>query len=113
MMGNFSFGDYFKKEAIAFAWNFLTKEMYLPADKLHASVFETDDESYDIWTTDITLPKERVHRLGASENFWQMGDTGPCGPCTELYIDRGLEFGCGKKPVYLDANVIDFWKFGT
>lgn len=94
MMGNFSFGDYFKKDAIEFAWDFLTKEMHLPTDKLHASVFTNDDEAYAIWHTTIGLPTERIHRLGAKDNFWQMGDTGPCGPCTEIYIDRGTQHGC-------------------
>lgn len=94
MMGNFSFNDYFKKEAIQFAWDFLTKEVQLPTEKLHVSVFETDDESYDIWRDLIKVPTERIHRLGAAENFWQMGDTGPCGPCTEIHIDRGATFGC-------------------
>jgi len=97
MMGNFSFGDYFKKDAIKFAWDFLTKDLKIPAEKLHVSVFETDDESYNIWKDVIGLPPERIHRLGAEENFWQMGDVGPCGPCTEIYIDRGPEYGCGKK----------------
>lgn len=94
MMGNFSFGDYFKKEAIHFAWNFLTKEMNLPVGKLHATVYKTDDEAYDIWHKEIGIPANRMHRLGEAENFWQMGDTGPCGPCTEIHIDRGPEFGC-------------------
>jgi alanyl-tRNA synthetase len=94
MMGNFSFGDYFKKDAIHFAWDFLTKELALSAEKLHASVYKTDDESYDIWHKEIGIPQERMHRLGEKENFWQMGDTGPCGPCTEIHIDRGPEFGC-------------------
>lgn len=94
MMGNFSFGDYFKKEAIEFAWEFLTKDMKLPIDKLHTSVFYSDDESFNIWHEVIGVPKEKIHRLGAEENFWQMGDTGPCGPCTEIHIDRGPEFGC-------------------
>lgn len=89
MMGNFSFGDYFKEDAIRFAWDFLTKEMNLPIEKLHATVFETDQEAYDIWEKQIGIPKERIHRLGAKDNFWQMGDTGPCGPCTEIHIDRG------------------------
>ncbi|MCK5632177.1 alanine--tRNA ligase [bacterium] len=97
MMGNFSFGDYFKKEAIQFAWDFLTKEMGLPVEKLHVSVFTTDDQSYDLWHNMIGLPKEKIHRLGASENFWQMGDTGPCGPCTEIHLDHGDHLGCGKK----------------
>lgn len=93
MMGNFSFGDYFKKEAIQFAWSFLTQEMNLPVEKMHATVFETDDESYAIWRDSIKLPTDRIHRLGKEHNFWQMGETGPCGPCTEIYIDRGQEHG--------------------
>lgn len=93
MMGNFSFGDYFKKEAIQYAWNFLTKEIKLDANKLHASVFQDDDESYVLWQNSINLPTDRIHRLAAEHNFWQMGDTGPCGPCTEIYIDRGAEYG--------------------
>lgn len=94
MMGNFSFGDYFKKDAIHFAWDFLTKEMHLPVEKLHATVYKTDDESYDIWHKEIGIPQDRMHRLGEKENFWQMGDTGPCGPCTEIHIDRGPSFDC-------------------
>lgn len=93
MMGNFSFGDYFKKDAIEFAWEFLTEHIGLPKEKLHATVFETDDEAYDIWHTVIGLPHEKIHRLGASTNFWQMADVGPCGPCTEIFIDRGLKYG--------------------
>lgn len=96
MMGNFSFGDYFKKEAIEWAWEFLTKQMEMPIEKMHASVYETDDESFDIWHTVIGLPKEKIHRLGKEENFWQMGDVGPCGPCSEIFIDRGPEFGCSE-----------------
>jgi alanyl-tRNA synthetase len=94
MMGNFSFGDYFKKEAIEYAWDFLTKEMKLPVEKLHATVYKTDDESYDLWHKTIGIPASRMHRLGEEDNFWQMGDTGPCGPCTEIHIDRGPKFGC-------------------
>lgn len=94
MMGNFSFGDYFKNEAIVYAWEFLTKEMHLPIEKLHATVYKTDDEAYDIWHKKIGVPQERMHRLGEKDNFWQMGDTGPCGPCTEIHLDRGAEFGC-------------------
>lgn len=97
MMGNFSFGDYFKKEAIQYAWEFLTQEMNFDSSVMHATVFREDDESYNIWHTVIGLPQERVHRLGEADNFWQMGDTGPCGPCTEIYIDRGPSIGCGKK----------------
>jgi len=97
MMGNFSFGDYFKKEAIQFAWDFLTSDLQLPKDKLYASVYLEDDEAYDIWEKQIGLPKERIVRLGTADNFWQMGDIGPCGPCTEIYIDRGDTFSCGGK----------------
>jgi alanyl-tRNA synthetase len=97
MMGNFSFGDYFKKEAIHYAWEFLTKEVKLPIDKLYVTVFETDDESYDIWHQIIGVPKEKIYRCGHADNFWQMGDIGPCGPCTEIFIDRGPDFGCGDK----------------
>jgi len=94
MMGNFSFGDYFKKEAIRYAWDFLTLEVGLPADTLYASVYLADDEAYEIWHREIGLPENRIIRLGAADNFWQMGDTGPCGPCTEIYVDRGAEHGC-------------------
>lgn len=97
MMGNFSFGDYFKKEAIEFAWEFLTQEMLLSPDRLVVSVFEKDDESYDLWHTHMRVPREKIYRLGTSENFWQMGETGPCGPCTEIHIDRGASVGCRRK----------------
>jgi alanyl-tRNA synthetase len=100
MMGNFSFGDYFKKEAIPFAWNFLTQEMALDVSKLSVSVYHSDEEAFAIWRDDIGLPEEKIFRLGA-DNFWQMGDVGPCGPCTEIFFDRGPEFGCGK----IDCNV--------
>lgn len=93
MMGNFSFGDYFKKKAIEYAWDFLTKEMGFPIEKMHVSVHTSDDEAYDIWLKDMKIPKEKIHRLG-EDNFWQMGDVGPCGPCTELFVDRGAAFGC-------------------
>lgn len=95
MMGNFSFGDYFKKDAIPFAWNFLTQDMGLDKAKLYVSVYLTDDEAYAIWRDDIKISEDRIFRLGA-DNFWQMGDVGPCGPCTEIFFDRGPEFGCGK-----------------
>jgi alanyl-tRNA synthetase len=94
MMGNFSFGDYFKKEAIVFAWDFLTKELALSTEALHATVYTNDDEAYAIWQHDIGLPIHKIHRLGEAENFWQMGDLGPCGPCTEIHLDRGPAFGC-------------------
>lgn len=97
MMGNFSFGDYFKKEAIEFAWEFLTKELQIPTDHLYATVFETDDESYELWHNTIGLPADKIYRLGKESNFWQMGDLGPCGPCTEIFIDQGPSFGCADK----------------
>ncbi len=98
MMGNFSFGDYFKKEAIKFAWEFLTIELKLPKERLYASVFRDDQESYDIWLKEIGLSADHIVRLGEKDNFWQMGDTGPCGPCTEIYIDlekNGCDKPCG------------------
>lgn len=97
MLGNFSFGDYFKQDAIRYAWDFLTKDMGLDAQKLYASVYRFDDEAYRIWHTEIGLPEERIVRLGEADNFWQMGDVGPCGPCTEIYLDRGIVYGCGSK----------------
>lgn len=87
MMGNFSFGDYFKKEAIPFAWNFLTKELGLNSEEMYVSVFREDQESYDIWNKDMKVPAHRIFRFDEKDNFWQMGDTGPCGPCTEMYVD--------------------------
>ena len=93
MMGNFSFGDYFKKEAVHYAWDFLTKEAGLDSQKLYVSIFETDEEAYAIWADDIKVPAHRIYRLGAKDNFWQMGDVGPCGPCTEIYVDRGPAYG--------------------
>jgi len=102
MLGNFSFGDYFKKEAIAFAWELLTEVYKLPKDKLYVTVYAEDDEAYDIWTQGIGLATERVIRIGdnkgaryASDNFWMMGDTGPCGPCTEIFYDHGPEIPGG------------------
>ncbi|MDR2199562.1 MAG: alanine--tRNA ligase [Deltaproteobacteria bacterium] len=96
MLGNFSFGDYFKKEAVIFAWELLTEGFKLPADKLYATVYQDDDEAFSLWEKEIGLPAERVSRLGEKDNFWAMGDTGPCGPCSEILIDQGPELGCGK-----------------
>ena len=96
MLGNFSFGDYFKEKAIEFAWNLLTNGYGLPADKLYASVFLDDDEAYGLWHRMIGLPEDRIVRLGEKDNFWAMGDTGPCGPCSEILIDRGEQYGCGR-----------------
>lgn len=91
MMGNFSFGDYFKKDAIRYAWDFLTKEVGIPTNRLVATVFKTDDEAYNIWHKDIGLPENRIFRCGEKDNFWAMGDTGPCGPCSEILYDRNPE----------------------
>jgi alanyl-tRNA synthetase len=96
MLGNFSFGDYFKKEATEWAWEFLTERIKLPADKLYITVYEKDDEAEEIWKNHIGVPAERIYRLGEKDNFWQMGDTGPCGPCSEILIDQGAELSCGK-----------------
>ncbi|MDC8830529.1 alanine--tRNA ligase [Alteromonas gilva] len=89
MMGNFSFGDYFKKEAIEFAWTFLTEELKLPKEKLLVTVYSEDDEAFDIWEHHIGVPKEKIIRISTSDNFWSMGDTGPCGPCSEIFYDHG------------------------
>ena len=89
MLGNFSFGDYFKKEAIQFAWTFLTEELGLPKEKLLVTVFSEDDEAFDIWENTIGVPKEKIIRISTSDNFWSMGDTGPCGPCSEIFYDHG------------------------
>ena len=94
MLGNFSFGDYFKEEAIPWAWEFLTETLAIPADLLWPSVYEKDDEAYAIWRDKIGVPEAHIVRLGKADNFWEHG-TGPCGPCSEIYFDRGLKYGCG------------------
>ncbi len=94
MLGNFSFGDYFKQEAIDFAWELVTEGFALDPARLAVSVFEEDDEAFDLWRNRIGLPEEKVYRLGAEENFWSMGDTGPCGPCTEIHMDFGRPASC-------------------
>ncbi|WP_457570128.1 alanine--tRNA ligase [Desulfurobacterium sp.] len=96
MLGNFSFGDYFKKEAIEFAWELVTKVFKLPEERLYVSVYEKDDEAFEIWNKVIGIPEHKIYRLGEKDNFWAMGDTGPCGPCSEIYFDRGKEFACGE-----------------
>ncbi|MEW6410609.1 MAG: alanine--tRNA ligase [Nitrospirota bacterium] len=97
MLGNFSFGDYFKELAIEFAWEFLIDVANLPTERLWVSIFKDDNDSFEIWCQKIGLPEERIVRLSESDNFWQMGDTGPCGPCSEIIIDQGEDVGCGKK----------------
>lgn len=94
MLGNFSFGDYFKKEAIPWAWEFMTKTVSIPENLLFASIYEEDDEAFEIWNKDVGLPAEKIFRMGKKDNFWEHG-TGPCGPCSEIYFDRGPDKGCG------------------
>ena len=95
MLGNFSFGDYFKHEAIAWSWEFLTEVVGLEPDRLYPSIYLNDDEAFDIWNKDVGIPAERIFRFGKEDNFWEHG-SGPCGPCSEIYYDRGPEYGCGK-----------------
>lgn len=96
MLGNFSFGDYFKKEAIPFAWNFLTEVLEIPAERLLVTVYHTDDEAYDIWHKTIGLPEDRIIKIATNDNFWSMGADGPCGPCTEIFYDHGDHIWGGK-----------------
>jgi len=96
MLGNFSFGDYFKEGAIEFAWDLLTHGYGLPEDKLYGSIYLDDEEAYELWRKNIGLPDDRIARFGEEDNFWSMGDTGPCGPCSEILIDRGEQYGCGR-----------------
>ena len=97
MLGNFSFGEYFKEKAVDFAWDLLTNGYGFDKEKLWVSVFHEDDEAYNIWRDQVGVPEQRIVRLGEEDNFWAMGDTGPCGPCSEIHIDRGPEFGCDRK----------------
>ncbi|KAA0445146.1 MAG: alanine--tRNA ligase [Candidatus Thioglobus sp.] len=111
MLGNFSFGDYFKREAIEYAWEFLTVELGLPAEKLWVSVFENDSEAEDIWVNEIGFPKNRISRCGAKDNFWQMGDSGPCGPSSEIFYDHGEDIA-GGPPGHADEDgdrYIEIW----
>ena len=91
MLGNFSFGDYFKKDAIHFAWELITREFGLDKNRLYVSVFENDDEAADLWHKQEGVPKDRIYRFGEKDNFWRMGETGPCGPCSEIFYDLGPE----------------------
>lgn len=111
MLGNFSFGDYFKSEAIRFCWDFLTVELGLPKEKLWVSVFEDDDEAADIWVNEIDFPIDRISRCSAKDNFWQMGDTGPCGPCSEVFYDHGdhIEGGPPGTPEEDGDRFIEIW----
>ncbi len=99
MLGNFSFGDYFKKDAIHFAWEFVTNVLQIPKEKLYVTVFRTDDEAAEIWRTQEKVPRERIYRFDEKDNFWAAGDTGPCGPCSEIFVDRGEKYGNGPQDV--------------
>jgi len=109
MLGNFSFGDYFKREAIAYAWEFVTEVLKLPKEKLFVSVYKEDEEAFRIWREEVGLPEERIWRLGEEDNFWQMGETGPCGPSSEIYYDRGEEFRGEER--YLEIWNLVFMQF--
>lgn len=112
MLGNFSFGDYFKKEAISFAWEFVTKELKLPVDRVYVTVFEKDDEAEKIWHEQEGVPMNRIYRLGEKDNFWAAGDTGPCGPCSEIYFDRGPKYGQDdflKSQAANEDRFMEFW----
>lgn len=110
MMGNFSFGDYFKKEAIAWAWEYSTDVVKIPAEKIWVSVFEEDDEAAEIWEREIGIPPEKIVRLGVKDNFWgPAGDTGACGPCSELHLDRGEAFGPGPLGAPDDTRFMEYW----
>ena len=111
MLGNFSFGDYFKKEASLWAWEFCTDVLDLPVDKIWVSIYENDDEAFDIWTKEVGVSPKRIVRLGKEDNFWEHGE-GPCGPCTELYFDRGEKYGCGKPTCGVGCDCdryVEFW----
>jgi len=112
MLGNFAFGDYFKEEVIPWAWEFVTEVMEIPVEKLYVSVYHEDDEAYNIWQDKIGLPPERIARLGRDDNFWEVGSTGPCGPCSEIHYDRGAENGCGKPDCAVGCDCdrfLEFW----
>lgn len=111
MLGNFSFGDYFKKEAITWAWEFVVKELGMPEEKLFVSIYEEDDEAFDIWHNTVGLPQNKIFRMGKKDNFWEHG-VGPCGPCSEIYFDRGPEKGCNKPGCTVGCDCdryIEFW----
>lgn len=111
MLGNFSFGDYFKKEAIQWAWEFVTEVMGMPGDRLYVSIYEEDEEAFEIWNRDVGIAPERIFRMGKEDNFWEHG-TGPCGPCSEIYFDRGPERGCGQPDCTVGCECdryIEFW----
>jgi alanyl-tRNA synthetase len=104
MLGNFSFGDYFKRESIAWGWDFLTHVMDLPKEKLWITVYQEDDEAFDIWNKEMGIPAERIIRMGMESNFWMVGETGPCGPCSEILFDQGPETGCGRPECSVECD---------
>lgn len=111
MLGNFSFGDYFKSEATAWAWEFVTKEMKMPVDRLWVTIYQDDDEAFDIWTKQVGVDPARVVRMGKEDNFWEIG-TGPCGPCSEIYFDRGEQYGCDSPDCKVGCECdryVEFW----
>ena len=111
MLGNFSFGDYFKEEAIPWAWEFITEDLKLPVDRLYVSIYLEDDEAFEIWTKKVGVPEDRIVRMGKKDNFWEIG-TGPCGPCSEIYFDRGADKGCGEPDCVVGCDCdryIEFW----
>lgn len=111
MLGNFSFGDYFKHEATAWAWEFITKVLKLPVDKLWVTIYQDDDEAFDIWTKEVGVAPDRIVRMGKEDNFWEIG-TGPCGPCSEIYFDRGEKYGCGSPDCGVGCDCdrfVEFW----
>lgn len=111
MLGNFSFGDYFKHEATAWAWEFITKVLEIPVDRIYVSVFLDDDEAVKIWTQEVGVPADRIVRLGREDNFWEIG-SGPCGPCSEIYFDRGEQYGCGSPDCAPGCDCdryVEFW----
>lgn len=111
MLGNFSFGDYFKKEAIQWAWEFVTQELEIPVSRLWVSIYEEDDEAFKIWVNEVGVSSDRIVRLGKEDNFWEIG-IGPCGPCSEIYYDMGEEYGCGKESCAVGCDCdrfVEFW----
>lgn len=112
MLGNFSFGDYFKKEATAWAWELVTQAFKMDSERMWISIHFSDDEAFQLWNKHVGVPAERIIRLGDKDNFWAMGDTGPCGPCSELYYDQGPEFGCGRPECSIECECgryTEFW----
>ncbi|MDD2573662.1 MAG: alanine--tRNA ligase [Bacillota bacterium] len=111
MLGNFSFGDYFKEEAIAWAWEFVTEDLKLPKDRLWITIYKDDDEAFEIWNKSVGIPAEKIVRMGKEDNFWEIG-LGPCGPCSEIYFDRGEKYGCGSEDCRAGCDCdryVEFW----